>query len=381
MSNDGKRLRVVIAGGGVAALETALALRELAPEQTALTVIAPNDEFFYRPMSVNEPFAHSRAQRYPLEPLVRGAGATQVRGELARIDHAEQIAYTQQETAIEYDALVLATGAKAVPRYRHATTIEDRRLDETLHGIVQDVEAGYTKSLAFVSPGRMAWPLPLYELALMTCERAYDMGRRLDATIVTPEDSPLAIFGLPASGGVAELLERAHIRMITSAYAEIPESGKLVINPGDRRLSVDRVIALPELFGPGVRGIPLAENGFIPVDPFGLVPDVGPIYAAGDATSFPLKYGGIAAQQADVAALSIAALAGAPVTPEPFHPLIHGILLTGREPRYLTARITGGHGFSSEITDTPTWSDAPAKITARYLGPRLQELDRQATAS
>ena len=37
-----EKLRVIIVGGGVAALEAALALRELAPEHTDVSVIAPN---------------------------------------------------------------------------------------------------------------------------------------------------------------------------------------------------------------------------------------------------------------------------------------------------------------------------------------------------
>ena len=58
--------------------------------------------------------------------------------------------------------------------------------------------------------------------------------------------------------------------------------------------------------------------------------------------------------------------------------MIHGMLLTNEKPRYLTAHITGGHGFSSEITDTPTWSP-PSKIAAKYLAPYLQERDREST--
>ena len=129
-------------------------------------------------------------------------------------------------------------------------TIDDRDLDETMHGLIQDVEGGYIHKLAFVAPGRMAWPLPLYELALMTAGRAYDMDIELETTIVTPEDSPLAIFGASASSAVAELLARANVETITSAYAEVPSAREVVINPGDRHLEVDRVIALPELFGP-----------------------------------------------------------------------------------------------------------------------------------
>jgi sulfide:quinone oxidoreductase len=373
-----EKLRVIIAGGGVAALETALALRELAPDHTDVTVIAPNTEFVYRPMAVREPFAYGPAHRYPLAPIVHDAGATLLRDGLAWVDPKGQIAHTEAGEQIEYDALVLALGAKAIPLYRHALTIDDRRMDETLHGLIQDIEGGYIHSLAFVAPGRMPWQLPLYELALMTAGRAYDMSVELAVTIVTPEDAPLAIFGTTASSAVAELLEQAHIQTINSAYAEIPHPGEVVINPGDRRLQVDRVIALPELYGPSIRGIPLAEHGFIRVNPYGQVPDVGPIYAAGDATDFAVKHGGIASQQADTAAQSIAALAGAPVTPEPFDPVIHGMLLTDGKPVYLTARISGGQGFSAEITDTPTWSP-PAKIAAKYLAPYLDTHDHEST--
>ena len=70
----------------------------------------------------------------------------------------------------------------------------------------------------------------------------------------------MAIFGSGASDGVSKLLERAKIETINSAYAEIPKPGEVVINPGDRRLHVDRVVALPELYGPSVRGIPLGRE-------------------------------------------------------------------------------------------------------------------------
>ncbi len=373
-----EKLRVLVAGGGVAALETALALGELAGERTEVRVIAPNTELFYRPLAVREPFAYGPARRYPLAQIVGDAGATLIGGTLAWVDPAGQIVHTEAGEQLAYDALVLALGAKAHPRYEHALTIDDRRLDETFGGLLRDIEGGYVHSLAFVAPGRMPWQLPIYELALMTAARAYDMNVELAVTIVTPEDSPLAIFGAAASGAVSEQLERAHIQTIPSAYAEVPHPGEVVINPGDRRIQVDRVIALPELYGPSISGIPLVEHGFIRVDPYGQVPDVGPIYAAGDALDFPIKHGGISSQQADTVALSIAALAGAPVTPEPFHPVIHGMLLTGGKPLYLTAHITGGHGFSSEVGDTPTWSP-PAKIAARYLAPCLDAYDRERT--
>jgi sulfide:quinone oxidoreductase len=373
------KLRVLIVGGGVAALETALALHQLAPERTRTTVIAPNEDFVYRPMTVLEPFAYPAARRYPLAPIIREAGGELLSDELAWVEHDKHTVHTKSGQKLEYDALVLALGARAVPRYEHAITIDDRELDETLHGLIQDIEGGYIDSVAFLAPGRMAWPLPLYELALMTAGRAYDMNIELATTIITPEESPLAIFGTTASSAIAELLERARIKTINSAYAEVPNSQEVVINPGDRHLDVKRVIALPELYGPSVRGIPSGEHGFIAVDQYGRVRDLAGLYAAGDAVDFPVKHGGIGAQQADAVAQSIAALTDASITPEPFDPVIHGVLLTGEKPLYLSAHITGGHGFSSEIAETPTWSP-PSKIAARFLAPYLEQQDRESAS-
>jgi len=295
-------LRVIVAGGGVAALETVLALADLAPDRTDVTVIAPNREFVYRPMTVREPFAYGAAQRYPLASIVNDAGATLLSDELAWVDPGTQTIHTKGGQELPYDALMLALGASAHPRYEHALTIDDSHMDETLHGLIQDIEGGYVRSLAFVAPGRMPWPLPLYELALMTAGRAFDMNVELAVTIVSPEDTPLAVFGANASLAVSKLLQKAHIVSVNSAYAEVPSSKEVVINPGDRHLHVDRVIALPELYGPAVRGIPLATHGFIRVDRHGRLLDAGPIYAAGDAVDFPVKHGGISAQQADAAA-------------------------------------------------------------------------------
>ena len=45
-------LRVLIAGGGVAALETVLALRALAGDRVKLELLAPDEEFVERPLAV-----------------------------------------------------------------------------------------------------------------------------------------------------------------------------------------------------------------------------------------------------------------------------------------------------------------------------------------
>ena len=366
-----KRLRVLLVGGGVACLEAALALSDLAGEQISLTLLAPSPEFVYRPMTVREPFAYARAQRLALSEIAADTGAELVSDALARVDPEHRLVHTAAGLQLPYDALVLGVGARISVRYEHAVTIDDERLDELLHGLIQDIEEGYVKRLALIVPAAMTWPLPIYELALMAAGRAEDMNVKLATTILTPEDSPLAIFGEGASQAVSEILAERGVEVITSAYSEVPSTGKIEITPGDRRLEVDRVIAMPALHGPHVKGLPADSDGFIPVDDHSRVRDTERVYAAGDVTDFAIKYGGIAAQQADAAAQSIAALAGAQLQPQPFHPVIEGVLLTGETPRHVRAYITGGHGVQSDLVEL-VQGPPPPKIAAFYLAPYLR---------
>jgi sulfide:quinone oxidoreductase len=370
--------KVLIAGAGVAGLEAALALRELAGEQISTTMLTPASEFVYRPMTVREPFAYGAARHYALDEIARDIGVELKQDAFNRLDPEHRAVHTERGDRLSYDALLLALGATLRPRFKHAVTVDDLFLDEQLHGLVQDVEGGYVHKLALVAGSPMPWPLPIYELALMTARRAYEMNVDMSITLVTPEDAPLAIFGSAVSEAVERLLEEHGILTITSAHPEIPEPGQVSIHPGSRRLHVDRIIAMPQLLGHSTRGVPvLTEQGFIPVDLHCQVRGLERVYAAGDATDFAVKHGGIAAQQADTASESIAALAGAPIEPTEFHPVIRAILLGGDKPLYLSASLTGGHGLSSHVSETPTWSP-PTKIVAKYLAPYLEARDRAA---
>jgi sulfide:quinone oxidoreductase len=376
-SHRSEKLNVLVVGGGVAGIEAMLALNDLAGDRVAISVLAPNREFVYRPMTVREPFGYAQANHHELSEIVRDSGAALIVGELGWVDRSAQLVHTTDERRLPYDALVLGLGAHVKARYEHCITIDDRRMDEALHGLIQDVEGGYLERIAFIAPPRMAWPLPLYELALMTAGRAFDMGVKLDATIITSEDSPLAVFGAEVSRGVSELLAQAAIKTINSAYVEVPEEGRLIINPGDRGMHAQRIVALPELYGPAVRGLPAGGHGFIRVDRFGRVPDAGPVFAAGDAIDFPIKQGGLGSQQADAVAESIAALAGVEIEPQPFRPVISGMLLTDDRPRYMGAEIIGGQGERSYFSEKPP-QGGDHKITARYLTPYLAALDGEA---
>ena len=188
---------------------------------------------------------------------------------------------------------------------------------------------------------------------------------------MTPEEAPLRVFGAEASRRLEALLAERGIRLRLHTYPDAFANGQLTVVPGAPQ-PADRVIALPRLAGSFVPGLPQDPDGFVSVDPHGRIGDVEDVYAAGDITTFPVKQGGIAAQQADTVAETIAQAAGAPVLPTPFDPVLRGLVLTGDGPTFLRAEIGGGRGDASEAAGEALWWP-PGKIAARYLAPYLAE--------
>lgn len=370
-------LKVLVAGGGVAGLETLLALRDLAGDHVSATLLTPESEFVVRPWSVQEPFARPAARRYPLTRIARDVGATLHAGILTAVDSAAQVARTADGDELAYEALVVALGARPEPAFQHATTFRGGRDAEAVHGLLQDLEGGYVRRIAFVVPPGATWPLPLYELALMTAERAASLSLPgVEIVLVTPEDRPLGAFGVAASEAVGGLLADAGVTVQLGRYATVPDGRTVRLTPDHQSLEVDRVVALPQLVGRPIEGLPADEQGFLPVDEHCAVVGVRNVWAAGDGTSFPLKQGGIAAQQADAAAQAIAVRAGVPgVAAAPFKPMLRGMLLTGSGRTWLRAAVAGGAGEAASIVSEHALWWPPSKIAGRYLAPYLATLD------
>jgi sulfide:quinone oxidoreductase len=360
-------LTVLIAGAGVAALEATLALRHLADELVEVELVAPEDEFAYRPMSVAEPFKQGEVRRFPLDRLVDAAGARLRHGSLAGVDLSEKTARLADGTELGWDVLLLALGTRQTEGVRGALTFRGAQDRAALVELLDDAAAGRVRSIVFALPTMAAWPLPLYELALMTKLHLENVGATLTSVeIVTPEASPLSVFGQAASDAVGQLLELRDIRLHTHATPVVFRDGALVVVPG-LSIRADRTVALPVPQGLPVAGLPQDARGFVRTDEHGLVEGQADVYAAGDMTAFPLKQGGIATQQADAAAEAIAATAGAPVTPRPFRPVLRGLLLTGLSPRFLRAKPLEA---ASEVEAEALWWP-PAKIVGKHLSPFL----------
>jgi sulfide:quinone oxidoreductase len=356
--------RVLIAGGGVAALEGLLALRALAPQRLTVDLLAPSPEFRPPPLSVAEPFGLAEPGRIHLEDFAAENGARLRRGKLASVDTHKRLALTAEGTTIGYDALLLAIGATSRPALSGALTFRGTRDVAALQKLLAEAEAGTVRSIAFALPPTARWSLPLYELALMTAARLAARQLQVRIELVTHERAPLAAFGPRASARIRSLLADAGIRLRTNARTLVAQPRRLFIAGG--AIAADRVVALGSLAVPPIEGIPQRHHGFIPVDEHMRVEATPRVYAAGDATWYPLKQGGIAAQQAEAAAAAIAADAGVPIEPEPFVPVLRGVLLTGGKPQYIR---------DDDVAEAPLWSPV-SKVAGSRLGPYLAGADR-----
>ena len=359
--------KVVIAGAGVAGLEAALALQALAGDLLTVELVSPETDFVYRPLSVAEPFRVGEPRRFPLRLLADAAGAELTRASVRSVDDELHMVVTSDGVAIRYDVVLLALGARPVSGIPGAFVFRGPGDEEAFGALLSQARTGEVKRLVFALPTGASWPLPLYELALLTAVHLSDAGvSSVELALVTPEERPLQLFGAAASRAVTELLDLHGVELRTDTTALGFASGTLQLLPDDQ-IEADRVVALPRLEGPRLEGAPHDAKGFVPTDAFGAVRGLEDVYAAGDLTDFPVKQGGIAAQQADAAAESIAAAAGAPVDPRPFSPVLRGLLLTGLTPRYLR---TEPSSVVSEVDTEPLWWP-PAKIVGRHLAPFL----------
>jgi sulfide:quinone oxidoreductase len=369
MSKANGRAHVLIAGGGVAGLEAMLALSALAEGLVEVELLSPDPEFVYRPMLVAEPFGAAEVLRIDLGQVTGDAGAHHTRDALASVDPDRRLVATASGATIPYESLLVAVGASPVEAVPGSLTFGG---DEERHAF-GDVLAAFgrrgAERIAFVVPREVSWSIAAYELALLTA--AERDARRLygtDIVLVTHEGSPLEVFGPAISQLVAARLEEARVSLRTASSADRVVDGSLHLESGEQ-LEQAAVVALPGLRVPRIAGLPQRDGGFVQTDVRMRVTGLESVWAAGDATWFPIKQGGLAAQQSDVAARSIAVAAGAHVPVEPFQPVLRAALITGGAPEFLRSHLPN-RGEGEATASRGLWWP-PTKVAGKYLGPYL----------
>jgi sulfide:quinone oxidoreductase len=352
---------VVIAGGGVGALEGLLALQDLAGDRVHISVLTPARHLTYRAWSVAEPFGSEPARRYDWEHIAHDRGVRWIPDLVEAVRPDVREVDTRDGPPVPYDALLLAVGARPEPALAGAISFAGPRDVLAVREAIEALAPGRPHTIAFVVMAGTAWTLPLYELALMTAEYGRRRGLDLAIEVISSETAPLAVFGAEARAAVRRRLSDAGVRIRSATFATEYADGKLRLEV-EGPLDVDLVIALPHLRGTQLSGLPHDSGGFVPVNGYGRVPGLDRVWAVGDMTTRPVKQGGLAAQQADVAAADIASqIAGADIEVHPYEPKLQGMLLTGADPLYLQPVPLAG---------------PQQKVVGAHLGPYLEALDR-----
>jgi hypothetical protein len=170
--------RVLIAGGGVAALEAALALRELGEGRVSVEMLAPEPEFWYRPLAVAEPFGLGEVRHFDLAELAAAAGATFSPGALSGVDAGGRLAQTSAGGPIPYDTLLVACGAGPTPAVPGALTFRGPADTERIRRLLQEIVAGQVGRVALVHPSGTSLVRVVWMGRLVTVEFGPSRSRR-----------------------------------------------------------------------------------------------------------------------------------------------------------------------------------------------------------
>jgi sulfide:quinone oxidoreductase len=365
-------LRVVIVGGGVAALEALVALRATVPRRVTPVVVSGATHFRYRPLLIGEPFGLGRARRYPLDAVCADHGAELIVDHVVEVLPERHEVRTAGNALVPYDLLVVATGARPYPAFQDGISFDRELSPEDFDEAMADLDDGLAPHVAIVVPDGVRWTLPAYELALLTAA----WGRRRNptdsvVTVLTHERAPLEAFGTTVSSSVADVLDAERIVLRTGVHPDVVTATSL--RAGGQWVGADRIISLPLLAGPRLAGLPCDEHGFIPADEAGRVDGVADVYVAGDASTALLKQGGLAAQQADRVATDVARRCGAEPAADDAGLVLRGVLGTRHGPRFLRADLDDVDATSTFGAEPLWWP--PTKVASRWLAPYLARVD------
>jgi hypothetical protein len=217
----------------------------------------------------------------------------------------------------------VAVGAEPVRATAGAVTFRGARDAEAVRAAIDGVDTSERSAIVFALPERAFWTLPTYELVMLAAARLAARDARAQVVLVAPESAPVEAFGPRASAAVGELLKARDIRFVgraspVAARRRRPRAGGG--NAAPRR----RGGQPPATAGQADRRIGPRRGGVVVVDEYGRVAGCDGVFAAGDITDFPLKQGGLAAQQADAAAETMLAELGLQIVPRPFAPVLQG---------------------------------------------------------
>jgi sulfide:quinone oxidoreductase len=312
-------VKVLVAGAGYGGLETALAIKDTIADRAEITLLTPIVNLTYRPLSSGAPFVREPARTIDIHRLADERGMRVVLDQLVTVQDDERRVLTHDGELIAFDALVIAVGAHERPSALPVISWGQEPDQGQLGALLGELAAGTVKSVAVTIPAGTAWPLAGYEAALILAWTASHLAPTpISVTVLTAEPRPAAILGPQAADWVSKTLADAGVEVLSSSTTHNLSTAQNTHDPGvrivtgddAREITADRLLCVPETFGPDVSGLPSAPHGFLPTGVDGRVLDTERVWALGDAAQRALKHSIITAAEADAVASSIIATLG-----------------------------------------------------------------------
>ncbi|KTG29351.1 NAD(P)/FAD-dependent oxidoreductase [Haloferax profundi] len=300
--------RIAVVGGGTGGTVASNRLaEELAAEIDAgdveVTLVSDDTKHVYKPVFLYVPFGLAEPEDgvRDLRELVDDR-VNIVTNRVRRVDTDEKRLYCQDgDEVIEYDKLVLATGAKldpdAVPGFKQAAHhFYSARGAEELREALADFEGGRLV-LSVVGTPHMCPAAPL-EFTLIVDDWLRDQGIRADTELVYtyPIDRS---HGKPEVAEWADpLLAERDVRVETEFVVDaIDPDDRVITAKNGEELAYDFLVGIPPHRGDEmIIESGLGDNGWVDVDQRTLQASADPdVYAIGDTASLPIPKAGSAA--------------------------------------------------------------------------------------
>jgi sulfide:quinone oxidoreductase len=326
--------RVVILGGGFAALETAFLLRMRLRDSVDLTLVSDRDTFLFRPNTIYVPFgAEPDSLLTDLDKPLRRRDIAFEQGTVDGVDPGAGEVTLSGGKRIGYDRLVVATGAGMSPEEvpglaEHAQTIWTAGsmlgVRAAFERVRDRARNGERPRVLFLVPPNNKCSGPLYEIVFMleTWLRREKVRDNVEITWSTYEHSYIQAFGPRLHEVVTgEFAERGIDGHVEERVSEV-RADEVHYEDGSTRI-YDELIAFPPYVAAlRYEGLPSDERGFVSTVPATRQVAGHPeIYAPGDAGDFPVKQAFLAFLQADTVAEHIGAEVSAHTFDQPFDPV------------------------------------------------------------
>ncbi len=299
-------VRIVILGGGTGGTLTANRLRRHFGADAEISVVDQDDHHVYQPGLLFVPFGLADPDhivRPRQRQLHKGITFHQV-----AIDHvdieADRVSLADG-TALDYDVLLVATGARLIPEETEGLTgagwnervftFYDLPGATALHDALADFEGG--RLVVNVVDMPIKCPVAPLEFCFLTDWYLQERGIRdeVELTYVTPLDG--AFTKPTASAALSGMLEEKGVHLVTEFNTgEVDGLGGRLIGWDEREVPFDLAVVIPVHGGAEYvdRSPGLGDGlGFVPTDPHTLQSKVRPnIFAIGDATDVPASKAG-----------------------------------------------------------------------------------------